>query len=150
MLRQALLLSAVVLFANPVAAKERMDEPQAIAEIERLGGQVERDEEAPNEPVVAVRFTKSNSFSDADVATLRSFHSLSRLYLGKSKITDVGLAGIARLENLTELDLVHTAITDAGMKQLRALPNLALLSLSFTKLTDVGARRSAGSIRSLG
>ena len=50
------LLIAVAFALSGVAnATDNRDESQAIREIERLGGKVERDEKLPGRPVTAVR-----------------------------------------------------------------------------------------------
>ena len=57
---------------------------QAVAEIEQLGGKVERDERDPSCPVVAVEFT-SDQFTDAGIKHLLAIPRLRDLDLGRHR-----------------------------------------------------------------
>ena len=51
-----------------MAAKPETDEERAVATVKRLGGQIQRDENAPGKPVVAV-ILRSTKVTDASLVT---------------------------------------------------------------------------------
>jgi hypothetical protein len=86
---------------------------QAAAAIERLKGEITRDDIAPNKPIIKVSFRDSiyrlRFLDNADLASL-SPH-------------------LAALPELRELDLVHTSITDQGLQNLKSLTQLKVIQL---------------------
>ena len=112
-----LLFSAVSL--APVlcwAAEPSTDQAEAIAIIQKLGGQVVVDENSPGKPVISVG-------------------------LGERDVTDAGMEQFKRLTQLKELILSGTKVTDVGLKYLKGLPHLQSLSLDRTEVTDAGLER---------
>ena len=96
---------------------------QAIAEIQKLGGTVNRDEDSPGGPVSEVYF--SNLATDAGLVHLRALPQLRTLYLFQcTQITDAGLVHLKGLTQLHGLSLDHTKVTEEGVKNCQqALPN---------------------------
>ena len=96
------LMAGVILCSSaPVRADDAED--KAVAFVEKLRGQVTRDEKAPGKPVIKV-----NLFG--------------------SEVTDAGLKELAPLKNLTVLILADTQVTKAGLKDLqKALPKCFIL-----------------------
>ena len=134
MIRLTKLTVALVLVLTPacaVVAANQLDESQAIAEIERLGGKVERDDKSPGRPVTEVNFIWGG-VGDSDLRVLRTFKNLTTLKLEETKITDAGLKDLGGLKSLKTLSLTSTHIrdaglthiSDAGLKELKELNNL--------------------------
>jgi Leucine-rich repeat (LRR) protein len=116
-------LLAVVLAPNcAVFAADKLDESQAIREIERLGGNVKRDDKLPDRPVTAVDFSRSQR-----VEELKDLKNLTTLDLSETKITDAGLKELRELKKLASLSLANTQITDTGLKKLqKSLPTVRI------------------------
>jgi internalin A len=163
-----LVLFVVALAAtSTVIAADKLEQAQAIREIERLGGKVKRDDKLPGRPVTEVRFRDGSDFGDDNVSLLKPLTKLTRLdlthtdvcgtctpdcgwkeltelkslrtlILDDTKIGDSGLKQIGELKNLRWLGLRGTRITDASLKELRELKNLTSLDLSSTRIGDAG------------
>ena len=122
--------------ATPEASKD-------IADIEALGGRLERDDKQPGSPVVSIDLSGCQKLKDEDLQVLASFPELRIVYLGGTATSDAGLKHLAGLTNLTELYLIGTDITDAGLKELVGLQNLVELRIGNTDITDAGLRELA-------
>ena len=88
-----------------LGASARADEAEdkAVAFVEKLGGTVGRNVQAPGKPVLTVS-------------------------LRLKPVTDAGLKELAPLKNLTWLNLRETKVTDAGLKELqKALPKCKII-----------------------
>jgi hypothetical protein len=95
-------------------------------DIIRLGGQVERDANDPERPVVGI-VLQGTPITDEDLENLTTFPQLRRLDLSNTAITDVGLINLLELTQLQSLKLTGTRVTDRGIRNLqRALPNLQI------------------------
>jgi len=121
----------------PGKADEAVD--KAVQAIEKLGGEVTRDESAPGKPVTLVNLT-DKQVTDADLKVLAPLKSLKTLILDNTKVTDAGLKQVAGLRSLQVLGLSDTKVTDAGLKQLATLTSLQRLILSNTEVTDAGMK----------
>ena len=75
------------------ASRPNKEQATSIAEIQKLGGKVTFDEEAPGNPIYAV------NFYDIDIG-------------------DDALKYVAGLKELKTLILAHTQVTDAGLKHI--------------------------------
>src|SRR5262245_25490030 len=95
-------------------------EKQAIAAIEKLGGTISRDEEAPGQPVVEVNF-RSSRVTDAGLVHLKVLGQLRKLLLDDTKVTDAGMVHLKELKELRTLDISDTGVTDAGLAHLKGL-----------------------------
>jgi len=111
----ALLASWIVL---PMGRAQEPDAQQgrALSEIQKLGGQVERDEKAPGTPVVGV-ILRGARISDNDLAGLGGMTGLRTLDLTSTSISDAGLSHLKKLPHLQSLDLTGTPVTDAGKEK---------------------------------
>ena len=142
----------------------------AIAQVERLGGEVRIDGEKPDQPVWAVDFS-GKSIGNQDLQVLVGFPALEvlnladtpindeglkfasgckelqELNLSGTKITDAGLAHLLRLTKLKTLDLNQTAVTDDGLQQLAVLKRLSRPNVFETKVTEAGLQRLETAIR---
>ncbi len=152
-----------------LGAEPNADEANTVAEIEKLGGKVIRDEKSPGGPVISVDLQRTK-VTDADLVHLDGLTQLKSLDLSQTKVTDAGLlhlkglphlldlkldltpkitdAGLVHLKELTELqklDLWFTNVTDAGLVHLKGLTHLRDLKLDFTKITDAGLVHLKGS-----
>ena len=129
---------AALLIAPPAAPAVADDaEKKALAAVERLGGQILRNETKPGKPVYQVTLS-GKGVMDADLEDLVGFKELGWLTLNDTQVTDAGLKGVVRFEHLYALSLSGTAVTDAGLKELARLKGLIYLNLSNTKITDRG------------
>jgi hypothetical protein len=158
-MRSLCIALALGLAVPPLLAREK--EEKALELIQKLGGEVSRDENTPGMPVVGVHLTfapiKDQDLADLaalkrlqaldlvgtvvtgeglrDLCTLRE---LKRLYLGSSGVRDAGLKGVSTLVRLEELSLFQTKVTDEGLRELTSLKELRKLDLGKTKVTEKG------------
>jgi len=140
-----LTLLGVATIAVPIAWAQAGNSAQdrAIAAIEKLGGKVERDETAPDKPVIAVNFG-TTQVGDEALANLAGLAKLQKLTLNGTKVTDAGLAQLKGLSKLQKLYLVDTKVGDAGLEHVKGLTELRVLSLVGTQVTDAGLDRLLG------
>ena len=137
----------------PPAKETAPDDPQrqeraAAAAIEKLGGKVEKDMEAPGQPVVKVSLPTCTCLRDeSDLAHLEALTDLRRLELRNdcksSHLTDNGLSHLRKLTRLEYLVLGDSAgghgITDAGLEHLKGLTSLRELVLGDNRgVTEAG------------
>src|SRR5262249_52012713 len=90
-------------------------EKDAITVIERLGGNIRRDEDKPGRPVVEVDLL-IRAVTDNDLPLLSALPDLESLNLGITPVTDAGFKHLGRLPKLRRLVLFGTRITDGGLK----------------------------------
>jgi internalin A len=121
---------------------QTVTEAQAIKAIEKFGGKVVRDDNAPDRPVVEVDLWHTE-FTDAGLKRLAPLKRLQTLNLAGTQVTDAGLKELASLSMLQELWLGDTAVTDAGLKELAALKRLRQLWLGGTAVTDSSLKELA-------
>ena len=139
-MNRAILLLTLGLSLAPVlcwAAEPKAEEAKAIAEIEKLGGYVTRDEKSPDKPVISVSLFGGED-ADAGLVKLECLTHLHDLNLMFTKITDTGLAHLEGLTKLQKLELQGTKVTDAGLVHLKGLTQLQSLDLDYTQVTDAG------------
>jgi RNA polymerase sigma factor (sigma-70 family) len=91
-------------------ARFKQDQDRAAAQLEALGGRIERGVVSVN--LVATKVT------DHDLSSLSIFPNLQTIHLHHTAISDAGVANLERLRNLTTLDLFDTRVTDAGLQHL--------------------------------
>ena len=135
------LLPVLALVAPIQARAQNLDD--AIAAIQKVGGKVERDDKAPEKPVLRVNLSITK-VSDADLAQLKGFEKLKVLSLNNTPITDAGLENLKGLGNLEKLYLVDTKVGDGGLEHLKGLANLQVLSLVGTGVGDGGLEHLKG------
>lgn len=128
---------AVSLGLTTASAQDAAAIDKAVAEIQQAGGKVERDDKAPEKPVIVVNFA-TQPIADAALASLKGLDKLQKLTLNNTKVTDAGLEAIQGLTGLQKLYLVDTQVTDAGLAHIKDLANLQVLSLVGTQVTDAG------------
>jgi RNA polymerase sigma factor (sigma-70 family) len=115
--------------------KERQD--RKAAQLEKLGGEIERGVVAIN--LVATKVT------DDDLNSLSIFPNLQTLHLHHTSIGDAGIANLKEVKSLTTLDLFDTRVTDAGLQHLAEwMPHLEWLELYDTQITDAGLESLKG------
>jgi hypothetical protein len=119
------------------------DQEKALAEIQKLGGHVTVDEDAPGKPVIEVNLAQT-PVTDAGLTLLKALPRLQVLDLSQTQVTDAGLASLKGLDQLQSLYLLRTNIADAGLQQLASLPNLRDLNISQTQVTDAGLQYLKG------
>jgi CxxC motif-containing protein (DUF1111 family) len=108
-----------------------------LAEIRKLGGAIELDENRPGKPVVQLNLT-GKLVSDTDLVHLKGLAQLHALELSQTQVTDAGLARLKGLTKLRQLDLGINVLTDAGLAHLTGLSQLRALNLRFTLVSDAG------------
>jgi hypothetical protein len=131
-MNRAILLLMLVLSLAPVlcwAAEPKVDEAKAIAEIEKLGGKVTRDEKSPGKLVIGVAFSKSK-LTNAELEHLASLPHLQSLELDNAQITDAAFANISKVPQLKRLLLINTPITDTGLSHMAHRNKSATLVLT--------------------
>jgi hypothetical protein len=139
----------------PVQPPPDDPEVQAVKTVQRLKGQMVRDQQAPRPrdgrerprlpPVVGVSLWRSEA-TDADLADLAGLPYLRSLDLSScAGITDEGLRPLAGLQPLQVLNLSHCpGITDEALRSVCVLRSLQKLDPAFDeKVTDAGLRHLA-------
>jgi len=103
----------------------RADEAHAVKAVEKLGGNVTRDDKLPGKPVIGVNLNHSK-LTDASLKELKELKQLTTLDLSGTPVTDAGLKELKELKQLTYLVPYETPVTDKGLKELKDLKQLAL------------------------
>jgi len=147
----------LVLAAVLLQGENSEDPKQALAMLERLGAQIQRDEKRAGRPVVGVVFKDTPPESmpspdcgvwkvtDADLKKLVVFGELRRLDLTDARLmTDDALKDLTSLKQLRELTVGRTPVSDAGLKHVAAFGQLRGLGLEETEVTDAGVRDITG------
>jgi Leucine-rich repeat (LRR) protein len=116
------------------------EQGKAIAEIEKLGGKVDRGDTEDGVEIVNLENTQ---ITDADLEYLKGF-PLWLLDLDGTQITDAGLEHLNGLKQLGDLALCNTKVTDAGLEHLKGLSQLRHLVLNGTQVTDAGLEHLKG------
>jgi len=75
---------------------------------------------------------------DEHLEMLSGLHSLRKLILSYTAVTDSGHAHLANLKDLEQLSLFRNDITDQGLVHLKGLTALQQLNLESTKVSDGG------------
>ena len=78
------------------------------------------------------------TFSEWNI--LSEQHSIKRLRLSRTNLTDERFTHLNKLQDLTELDLSKTKLTDKGISVLKSFPKLETLSLEGIYLSDSSAQ----------
>jgi HEAT repeat protein len=121
----------------PPAGERELLQAQAIAEIQKLGGEIVYDKVTPGRPAISVALN-NGKVNDSILERLSAFTSLKVLMLDGTKVTDAGLVHLAGLKDLWVLELNSTQITDAGLAHLAGLTKLHNFGLIQTRITDAG------------
>ena len=114
-----------------------------ISAIEKLGGEVFREEGVPGIRVSL----RGPDITDAALTHLSSLNDLVWLDLSGSRITDAGLARLKQSKKLRRLDLSNTAITGAGLKHLKPLSELHSLELDRCPIPNAGLVELKGLVK---
>ena len=130
------LMSASLSYANNTSTRDRI-----IADVARLGGTVEFEEQLPSRPIVKIDL-HGTQVSDGDLAIFEYAKSdLKGLRYLDLRLTNIGDDGVARLKNLTQLqtlNLFRTRLGDKGLAHLKKLTDLRTLLIGGTQVTDAG------------
>ncbi len=136
------------------------DPNEVLAELQKIGGFVQRDENRPGRPVVAVtidaeRFNASvlnklvafpelrslnlsrTLSTDLTLEHLRNLTTLKYLNVSRTKVAG-GLDSLKGLVNLEELDLDQTLVTDGALEELKGLTKLKKIHLDGTLASGLG------------
>src|SRR5262245_32266559 len=111
-------------------AREKTPEQQAVAEIEKMGGFVHRDEKSPGKPVESISFWKPErnyKVTDEGLVQLKHFPGLRLLDLADTRVTDLGLAHLGGLSELRWLVIRSTKVSGKGLAHLKGLTKLEFL-----------------------
>lgn len=156
-LRTVLVLVTLLCVALGLWVGSAERQRRAVADIEKLGGDVKYVEPAASEkfPVTYLRrwlpadyFDEiewvdlaNTQVTDAGLAYLQGLTGLQALWLNNTHVTDAGLAHLQGLSRLQFLELAETEVTDTGLARLEGLTNLQVLALDNTHVTDAGLAR---------
>ena len=121
----------------------KTEKERAIAEIKKLGGEIEVDTKSPDMPVVGVNL-KHVKEVDASLEHLKGLTGLQKLILKDTEVTDDGIVYVKGLTNLEVLELSRTKVTDKGLVHLKGFTKLRRLDLGGTEVTDKGLERLKG------
>jgi len=131
-----LILATELAEAKTVSAKELV-----IAEVSRLGGKIEFDENLSSRPITKIDL-HGTEVTDVELAFLdnakKDLKQLRYLDLRLTKIGDEGAGRIRNLTGLKTLNLFRTQLGDKGLASLKKLINLETLLIGGTKVTDAG------------
>ena len=105
--------------------------------VERLGGQLRRDEGAPGRPIVEIRLS-TTSVTDDQLGELRGVASLRSLDLSQTRISDVGLARLRGHQGLRSLLLFDTKVTDKGLEHISTMNALETLGVGACDVSGPG------------
>src|SRR5262249_41914234 len=123
---------------HPAAAADERSagEQKAIEVVQKLGGKITLDQDAPGKPVVAVDFRNSN-VRDSDLPCLKAFPRLQKLDLSDCPLVQgLALRPLKDLKELKELHLPVTGLNEARPGDLAALQGLQTLHLARAPVTD--------------
>jgi hypothetical protein len=124
-----------VLIFRSATSKKTYDPDKVLAELEKVGAIIERDQSKPEHPVIGVNLT-SRDFDNHVLGGLVAFPELRKLDLSATKTSDVTLEWLEDVTSLQVLNLGHTKVTAGGMQFLTKLVNLEELNLNETIMTD--------------
>jgi internalin A len=110
---------------------------QAIAAIEKAGGQIKREGDNPNDPVVTITLDRTKK-TDACLKQVKHFTKLKQLQISQTEVSETGLENLAALAHLERLMLYEVPITDADLRYVKPLTTLKQLTIGHTKITDAG------------
>lgn len=161
-------LASLVLTAGPPAAADPAVE-QAIAAVNKLGGNAVEDPRLdPEAPVAAtfptgsdallrslskqpsvgdITFEDAGRCTEAGFAALRELPDLQKLTLGKCHLTDKSAAAIAAVRPLRVLFLGEAKFTDAGLAGFKTMTNLKVLDFYKSTVTDKGLKHLTGLVK---
>lgn len=136
-----ILLALISVSAHVAHARSNSNRDRVIAEVTRLGGTVEVDQESAGQPIVKIDL-HATKITDSDLAFLdRSKKDLSHLLYLDLRLTTIGDGAIIHIHNLRSLqtlNLFRTAVGDAGLARLKRLTDLRTLLIGGTKVGDAG------------
>jgi Leucine Rich repeat len=127
-------------FAGSTAHAQRKQDPKevaAIAEIQKLGGKVELDEERPGHPAIKVDLRKTK-VTDKNLEHVKQLRHLQVLYVNNTDIGDEGVAHLVGLTDLHTLSIHGTKMTDKSLAGLTKMPRLRVLIVCGNPITDEG------------
>jgi hypothetical protein len=128
----------------PEKQQQVVENDQALADIVRWGGQIQRDPADPEGPVVYVGLQGIQDIDAALDQVKKGLPRLRRLCLSHTPVSDASLARLEGWTGLQMLDLSHTTISDAGLEHLKGLTSLQSLHLYVTKVTGPGLAHLKG------
>jgi Leucine Rich repeat len=154
MSRRSVLL--VVLLMPFLALQVRADDPLhdsgrqvtdadywAVKAIEKVRGEVVRDEHQEDRPVIEVALW-GGDITKKLLKMVATCEQLQTLNLGNTTVADEDLRELAAFRNLRSLTLPYS-VTDAGLKELVACRQLETLDLTnYGGVTDAGIKTLAG------
>ncbi len=127
----------------PATDADKTGVEAVVARIEKLKGQVTRDDKAPGRPLTTIDL-HGTRVTDADLVMLEGLTQLKTLNLYDTPITDAALAHMSGLVRLEVLHLSSTAINGSGLQYLARLPALREVNLHKTQVSDDSMQYLAG------
>lgn len=131
--------SLAIRSARAEAAGREPDQDPVVALVERLGGELRRDDGSPARPIIEIRLATTR-ISDDQLGELRGLSSLRSLGLDQTRISDAGLARLRGHAGLRSLALYETRMTDRGLEHIATLSGLETLLVGRCDVTGPGLR----------
>ncbi len=122
-------------FSISLYAQDRQEADRAIAEIEKRGGKVRRDDNRPGKPVISVNLGRVKD-GDACLKHIKTWPKLEDLQISFSPVTDAGLKNV---QDLRTLGLSTYHISDPGIATLKQMKLESLFVTSSKKGEDGAA-----------
>jgi hypothetical protein len=139
--RSLFALLALIFCSASLAYANTSTRDRLIADVARLGGTVEFNENVPGRPIFKVDL-HGTQVTDSDLAMFdyakTDLKELRYLDLRLTKISDDGVARLKNLRQLQTLNLFRTRLGDKGLAQLKKLTDLRTLLIGGTRVTDAG------------
>ena len=130
----------ILLIALTVAAYRGQQRSNALAEIHRLGAEIQF-ETRENDWLRSLLGDKATEALSGQRATQLRMRPVGEVTSKNEPITDQQIRGLAWFTDLETLDLAETAVTDHGLSYVGGLRNLKTLVLSRTQVTSEGIDR---------
>lgn len=119
---------------KPIVPPDVDDDPAAVAALEQLGVELEKNDEGRTIGLIATE----TKLDDAGMTHLAGLKNLSTIELSGLPISDEGLKHLAGLPVVQKLYLDGTKITDAGLRHLKDLVHIEALALHGTQVDGSG------------
>src|SRR5260370_17335563 len=123
------------------------EEAKAGVGLKQFDGEIERSDNIPDSPVIAV--TIVGRFSDDNLKIIQNFKKIRNLILLSTDISDKGVAHLENLKELRTINLRNSKITSASLAHLTKLPRLERLLVAVTLVSDLTSLEKMKNLKTL-